>query len=154
MWSGPGTFYCVTFAFYGAEPTMNNVKCEQHIWDITDLKFRMILMTCDRKAIWIFVTNPIIIIHLLSPAHLFELFLKCPGTSEVIAACGLGSWRLWGSRALTLGGEGRQRKAGEELWGPRLASESLESRKTLKTCLQRRLGPGDQTLLGYRVHGQ
>ena len=71
-------------------------------------------MTCDRKAISIFVTNPIIIHLILSLAHLFELFLKCPGALEVIAACGLGRGRLRGP-SLTLGGEGGQGEAGQEL---------------------------------------
>ena len=93
-------------------------------------------MTCDRKAISIVVTNPIIIRLILSLAHLFELFLKCPGAPEVLAACGLGRGRLRGSRALTLGGEGGEREPGEELRGPGLTSESFEGWKAMKTGLK------------------
>ena len=107
-------------------------------------------MTCDRKAISIFVTNPIIA---CLAAHLFELFLECPGSPEVIAACGLGCGGLRGSGALTLG-EGGEGKPGEELGslGPGLSPESLQSGEAVKTGLET-LGAG-QTLLGQRLHGQ
>ena len=81
------------------------------------------------------------------------MFLKCPGALEVIAACGLGRGRLRGPR-LTLGGEGGEGEAGQELRGPGLTSESLESGEAVKAGLQSPLGPGGQPLLGHRVHRQ